>query len=166
MPLSPGLPLTFAAFVLTTAPAGAEWVYSVAEDASGLEYAKASVSEPTSGAALYTECTEALGLGLALILPASQSLIDNVGGQTGQILYMTETGDTSLATVDYAPGEGVLTLTTADAETIEAAWTLFGAARETVAVRFTFPPFPQVYELVFPAGGVADALARLDGYCQ
>ena len=155
-----------AVLALSAAPALAQWAYSVEQDDHGLEYAKVSVKDTAGTASIYTECSKGLGTGLALILRASENMIAQYGGQTGQILYRNDAGDEALASVDYKPGEGILTLAAPDREEIETAWALFGKAGEAVTVRFTFPPFPQVYEVAFPAEGATQALADLDAYCQ
>ena len=142
------------------------WDYAVTTDDAGLAYAKLSGGDTSGNATIYTECTEKLGLGLALILKASDTMIAQYGGQSGQILYMNDGEDSALATVDYAPGEGILTLATPDREVIEQAWKVFATASEKVSVRFALPPFPQIYEVVFPVEGLADAMAELDAYCR
>ena len=156
------LALVFAA----TSPVLAQWAYSVEKDDAGLEYAKVSVTDANGSASIYTECSKGVGMGLALVLGASENMISQYGGQTGQILYMNSAGDTALATVDYKPGAGVLTLAAPDREEIEAVWALVGKSEEGVSVRFTFPPFPQVYEAAFTAAGAGEAIAQLDAYCQ
>ena len=148
------------------APASAQWAYSVEQDDAGLEYAKVSVTDANGSASIYTECSRGVGTGLALVLGASQNMIDQYAGQTGQILYMNPAGDTALATVDYKPGEGVLTLAAPDRAEIAAVWALIAKSAQGVSVRFTFPPFPQVYEAAFSAEGAGAAIAKLDAYCQ
>ena len=155
-----------AVLALSAVPAQAQWAYSVEQDEHGLEYAKVSVKDAAGAASIYTECSRGLGTGLALILGASENMIAQYGGQTGQILYRNDAGDEALVTVYYKPGEGVLTLAAPDREEIEAVWTLLGKAGDAVSVRFTFPPFPQVYEAAFTGEGAAEALADLDAYCQ
>ncbi len=152
--------------VSASGPASAQWSYSLETDQTGLEYARLGVVAPQTGASIYAECTENRDLGLALILGASKAMIDQSAGAGAPILYMNEAGDTALATVSYTPGEGTLTLATPDRQAIEAALGVFANAREQVSVRFTFPPAPQVYEVVFSTEGLAGALDRLDAYCQ
>ncbi len=155
-----------ALLVATISPALAAWSYSVETDETGLEYARAAVDAPQSGASLYTECTERLDLGLALILGASPELAERLDGGAGQILYMNEKGGTALATVGYAAGENRLTLVAPERKAIEAVWSVLVNAEETVAVRFTFPPEPQVFEVTFPAEGAAEALGKVNAYCH
>jgi hypothetical protein len=154
-----------ALLLMTAMPAAAQWAYSVKTE-DGLEYAKASVKDASGHASIYTECTRNLSMGLALILDAHEDTIAQAGGRIGQILYINEAGDTALATVDYAPGEGVLNLVAPDPEEIEAAWKVFKKAKKDISVRFTFPPETQVYEAVFPAEGAAEVLNQLDAYCR
>lgn len=158
--------IALAAVLTATAPAAAQWTYAIETDATGLEYARAAVDAPESGASLYAECTERLDLGLALILVASEEMVDLLGGVSGQVLYLNERGDNAIATVSYAAGENRLTLVTPERDAIEAAWSVFVNAGEAVVVRFTFPPEPQVYEVKFPAEGVAEAMGQLDAYCR
>ncbi len=161
-------PVAVAAVFLVAAntPALAAWSYSVQTDQAGLEYARAAVDAPKSGASVYTECTEKLNLGLALILGASEDMTNRLGGVTGQVLYLNDMGDTALATVNYVAGDNRLTLVAPEREAIEAAWSVFAGAGDEVAVRFTFPPETQVYEVKFSAEGGAEAIEQLDAYCR
>ena len=161
-------PVVVAAVLLaaTNSPALAAWSYSVQTDQAGLEYARAAVVAPKSGASVYTECTERLNLGLALVLAASEDMTNRLGGKTGQVLYMNDKGDTALTSVNYVAGDNRLTLVAPEREAIEAAWSVFAGAGDEVAVRFTFPPETQVYEVKFPAEGGAEAIGQLDAYCR
>ncbi|MBU1174492.1 MAG: hypothetical protein KKH72_03740 [Alphaproteobacteria bacterium] len=150
----------------SSGPALAQWDYGIETDVTGLEYAKVSAKDTSGAASIYTECTRGVGMGLAVILRADETMIETHGGQTGQILYMSDKGGEALASVDYAPGEGVLTLITPDRATIVPVWELIAAAGQTISVRFTLPPFPQVFEVVFSAEGAAEAIGSLGAYCE
>lgn len=149
-----------------TAPALAQWEYAVQTDVNGVEYAKASVGDTSGNASLYTECNADLGMGLAVILAASPSMIETHGNQTAEILYRDGDDGEELVQVDYAPGEGVLTLINPDPRAIMPVWDLLAGAEENISVRFTLPPFPQVFEVVFPADGAKQAIGDLRAYCE
>ena len=151
--------------VVFVGPAMAQWEFAIESDTAGIEYSKASVRDEAGISSIYTECTTDLGMGLAVILSANEEMIDKHGGLSGDILYMNEAGDEVLASVDYSPGDGVLTLITPHPQTIERAWELMATAEETITVRFTLPPFPQVFEVVFPADGAETALEQIRDYC-
>ncbi len=154
------------ALCVTSLPAQADWTYTRDTDTSGLAYAKVSIKDAASYASIYTECTEKLDMGLSLILPATADMIDEHGGQAGQILFVSDIGKKVPATVDYMAGENVLTLVAPDPEEIEQVWRLFRTAREKISVRFMLLPEPQVYEIVFPTDGASAAVTELDAYCR